>query len=85
MPDEVAVFAETKRLMRTRYELYRQGKIEEMEAAVTRLEAIQAECDRQFPLDDQGINQIFTSLQACLETVYRVEKEALSALQEVVS
>jgi hypothetical protein len=70
--------------MRTRYELYRQGQIEAMEAAVTRLGAIQAECDRQFPLDDQGVNQLFASLQACLEAVDRSEKEAHQALQAAV-
>lgn len=75
------IFAETRDLMQKRYQYLHEVKQDEMRPVSERLEVIMAEFNKDFPLDDKAIDELFADLQAHVEGVYDGEVAALNVLK----
>jgi hypothetical protein len=84
LPDEEPAFQETKALLRQRYDLYRQNRLDEMRAVSDRLERLQADMNAAFPMQDKAIEELFATLHARLTDVYEAEVRALEALRGAI-
>jgi hypothetical protein len=86
LPSAVPLFQETKSLLYERDHILKEGGDSwRATAAMTdKLRDLRREGNLNIPLNDQEISDLFTRLQFRLNTIYRMELEALSALKAAV-
>lgn len=85
LPEEVPPLGEARRLIRRQQELFRrqgQAALPELRENNARLEAIAAEMERSFPLDEPGVKAFCAALAERLMALHDAEAQAVAALQE---
>lgn len=80
-----AHFQETRDLMHQRYTHYRTHNLEGLKQVSQRMEALQNDQNRNFPLDDAAVNTLFATMQDRLEAIYDAENAALETLRAAIS
>lgn len=83
LPDTVPQFARARQLLRQRQNVLLQGgeAWRTTQPLTEELRALRSECNLRFPLDDQEIAALFSTLQTRLQAIYQAEVEAVKALQ----
>jgi len=84
--DSVQPFKETKKLLGKKYELLRtQGDagLKEAAKASKKLNDLDNALNKQFPLNDHQINELFADLQAQLYDIHAAEEKTLAELHDV--
>jgi hypothetical protein len=87
LPSHIPVFQETKELLTQRSAiLLEKGSdgVKEVLPVETRIQALKAEIDGAFPLNDAEISALFEHLQEQLTKIYALEKKAVEALAAVL-
>jgi hypothetical protein len=84
LPDDVALFADTKRLLHERHTVLMEGgeAWQRTTDLTEQLEAIRSACNTNFPMDDAAVKALFEDLQSRLFALYDGERTAIQALQE---
>ena len=83
LTETVPRFKETEILLVQRYTRYRHRQWDEMRSESNRLEALEGELNGAgFPLDDAGVEHLFTNMQDKLNEIYEAENDALAALKD---
>ena len=86
LSDDVPEFKKTKELMQARYTHFANRDTEKYTQTMQELDALEPQYNKDgFPLDDQGVNQLFEAMQEKLNTIYEVEQTALQALKSAIS
>jgi hypothetical protein len=88
LPDSVLPFKETKTLLVKKYELLRtQGDagLKEVAKASTKLNDLDSALNKQFPLNDRLIDELFVELQTQLYGIHAAEVKALAELNDTVN
>ena len=78
---DIPLLREATDLLIRRYVLYRECRWEEMQPVSHRLEELDTELNTHFPLDDQGVHDLFATMQERLNVIYEAEVTALNALR----
>jgi len=84
LPNEVAVFKQTKELLDRKEALILEkgsGAIEEIAPINDELHEIKGELNEDFPLDKAGRMELFQKMQSRLSSILEAEKAALAALE----
>jgi hypothetical protein len=84
LPDTVPQFKRAKQLLRERHAVLLQGgeAWRATQPLTDELRALRSECNLNFPLGDQDIAALFSTLQARLQGIYQAELEAVSSLKD---
>lgn len=85
LPDRVKAFKATKVLLAQKEEALRtrgDGSLQESAKLTAKLNALEHECEKNFPLADTEIEALFAEMQTRLFELYHAEREALAALRE---
>lgn len=82
LPDTVPQFKRAKQVLRERRNVLLKGgeAWRTTQPLTDELRVIRSECNLNFPLDDQEISALFSSLQARLQAIYQAEVEAVKSL-----
>lgn len=85
LPSAIAPLVQTRALLDERHAaIMRGGEAWRETAGIThQLDAMSAEYNRAFPLDEDGIAALFRDLQARILAIYEAEKQAVEALGKV--
>ena len=85
LPEAIAPLAETRALLDKRQAaIMRGGEAWRESAGIThQLDAMSAEYNRNFPMDDEGIRVLFEDLHERLMAIYEGEKAAIAALGNI--
>jgi hypothetical protein len=83
LPDAVPLFADTKRLLRERHAILKQGgdAWRTTEPLTQQLRAHRSEGNLNLPLNDAQVADLFAALQSRLNSIYAAEVAALDALR----
>ncbi len=84
LPDDIPPFQETRELMMDSHRLFlTEGNVArpEIERMYRRLEAIKADMETAFPLDEAGVTAMRERLRRHVLTIHDLEAEAVSQLQ----
>ena len=83
LPDAVPAFRRSREAIRERHTMRMAGgdAWHRTESLGEELNAIESECDRDFPLDDQQVSALFAVLQARLQAIHEAELEAVESLK----
>lgn len=87
LPNAVAPFKKTRELFFRKNELFeKQGQqaMNEMLAINDQLEAIRGQLEKEFPLDSKAIADLLENLKESILQVHDKEKQAITALKELV-
>lgn len=86
LPDTVPLFKRAKQLLRERHNvLLKGGDAWRMTQPLTEeLRALRSECNLNFPLNDQEISALFSTLQGRLQGIYEAEVEAVKSLKDSI-
>jgi hypothetical protein len=86
LPDQVALFKEAKALMRERHRAFLEGgeRWRETQSITQELQNISTQCNLEFPIDDNGIVDLFKRLQDHLLSLYEQETKALTVLKQAI-
>ncbi len=76
---------ESKRLMDQRYALYKARDWAAMRQVNDQRQALSAEYDHAFPMDDAEVAALFETMQTHLEDIYAAETQALESLKAAAS
>ncbi len=88
LPDSVQPFKETKKLLDKKYELLRtQGDagLKEVAKMSKKLNDWDGALNKQIPLNDRQIDELFADIQARLYDIHAAEEKALAELNDVVN
>ncbi len=88
LPDDVAPFREAKELMQRRQEMFvTQGNaaLAELQQIHERQEALLAEMESDFPLDDAGVTAMRENIAEHVMAVHDIEATAVGMLREAMS
>lgn len=88
LPDRVKAFKATKVLLAQKEEALRtrgDGSLQESAKLTAKLNALEHECEKDFPLANAEIEALFAEMQTRLFELYHAEREALAALREAGS
>ena len=78
---DIPPLREATDLLIQRYMFYRECRWDELEPVSHRLEELDTELNAHFPLGDQGVHDLFATMQTHLQTIYDTEVEALAVLR----
>lgn len=83
LPDNVPQFKRARQLMREQNDALLKGgdAWRDTVSLTEQLRALRSECNLNFPLNDQGISDLFGTLQSRLQSIYQAEVEAVKALK----
>jgi hypothetical protein len=87
LPAAVPLLRETQELMVERHRRFLDegnGALERIRQIDARLEAIKAETEHDFPLDDAGVEQLLARLRDHVLGLYELEATAVAALKEAL-
>jgi hypothetical protein len=87
LPDHVAEFAETRRLMLRRHRLFLElgsAALEDIQQVNARLREIKAQVSANFPLDDAGVVAMREDISRYVMRIHDIEMEAIEALQSAM-
>lgn len=84
LPDTVPQFKRAKQLLRDRQNVLLKGgeAWRTTQPLTEELRVIRSECNLNFPLNDQEISALFSTLQTRLQAIYQAEVEALKSLKD---
>lgn len=84
LPDTVPQFKRAKQVFRERQKVLLQGgeAWRTTQPLTDELRVIRSECNLNFPLDDQEIAALFSTLQTRLQAIYQAEVEAVKSLKD---
>jgi len=88
LPDSIEPLRETKSLLRQRYDiLMAQGSdgLNDIQPLTEQLGALYAEYNRNFPMSDAEVADLFRALGDQLSDLYQAEVDALTALKKAVN
>jgi hypothetical protein len=88
LPDNAPLLAETRRLMLRRHHLFLNkgnASLDERRAINERLAAIRQEVDREFPLDEVQVAELYGQLAARILQLRDLEREAVGHLAQVMA
>jgi hypothetical protein len=87
LPNTVAPFAETKRLLRQKYALLMtrgEAGVTPAQPVTDQLAALGRQASREFPLDAAGVNALFADLGARLDALLEAEQASLTILKQSI-
>lgn len=87
LSDKIKAFKTTKALLAQKEEVLRtrgENSLQESAKLSTKLNALEYQCEKDFPLTDAAIETLFAEMQARLFELYYAEEEALAALREAL-
>ena len=87
LPDHVAEFAETRRLMLRRHRLFLElgsAALEDIQQVNARLREIKTQVSTNFPLDDAGVVAMREDISRHVMRIHDIEMEAIEALQSAM-
>jgi hypothetical protein len=84
LPDTVPQFRRAKQLLRERQNVLRKGgeAWRTTQPLTEELRVIRSGCNLIFPLNDQEISALFSTLQTRLQAIYQAEVEAIKSLKD---
>lgn len=87
LPDSVQPFSETKKLLKQKYNLFRNegnDNAAELSRISQKLEELEVALNGRFPLSDHDMHDLFANMQTHLENIYAAEQKALDTLAGAV-
>jgi hypothetical protein len=83
LPDSVPQFKRAKQVLRERQAVLRKGgeAWRTAQGLTEELRVIRSECNLDFPLNEQEILALFSTLQTRLQAIYKAEVEAINSLK----
>jgi hypothetical protein len=84
LPDTVPQFKRAKQVLRERQNVLLKGgeAWRTTQPLTEELRVIRSECNLNFPLNDQEISALFSTLQTRLQAIYQAEVEAIKSLKD---
>jgi hypothetical protein len=83
LPNQVPQFKRAKQVMRERQDVLRKGgeAWRTAQGLTEELRVIRSECNLDFPLGEEEISALFSTLQTRLQSIYQAEVEAIESLK----
>jgi hypothetical protein len=84
LPDSVPQFKRAKQVLRERHQVLLEGgeAWRTTHPLTETLRGIRTECNLNFPLNDQEVSALFSTLQSRLQAIYQAEVEAIQSLKD---